>query len=96
MARAPLEIWDDQGRPLFSFNTRVARQFGAVSTGTSDGSFYAAELAGGDGWIAVQALGDYGFNNAPMISRSGGSISWRFAPGQPNGRISARIIYGVR
>ncbi|PND31544.1 hypothetical protein C1I89_22145 [Achromobacter pulmonis] len=96
MAIAPLQVWDDQGRMLINFSTRIARQLGAVWTGTSDGSIYVPELAGPDGWIAVQALGDYGSGNAPMIARSGGTISWRFVPGQPNGRVNAKILYGVR
>ncbi|SSW68527.1 hypothetical protein [Achromobacter agilis] len=96
MAIAPLQVWDSQGRMLINFSTRIARQLGVVWTGTSDGGVYLPELATADGWIAVQALGDYGFNNAPMISRVGGAISWRFVPGHPNGRVNAKILYGVR
>jgi hypothetical protein len=97
MAIAPLEIWDEQGRSLFNFNTRVARQMGSFSTGTSDGSQYVAELADANGWMAVQFFGDYGVDSAPMINRVGGSLSWRFIPNQPSGgRVAATIFYGVR
>lgn len=97
MAQAPLQIWDMYGRELFNFNTRIARQLGSFSTGTSDGSTYIAAIDGPDGWIAVQAIGDYGFarNNA-MIARAGGSISWRFIPGHPSPRVGVKVIYGVK
>lgn len=91
-----VETYGPNGAVLVSYTSKIARQLGAVSTGTTDGSHSDPELGSGVPWIASMPQGSPSHNNAPMVILSGTTISWRFTAGMPGERVTVTIIYGVR
>lgn len=93
MALVPLEIWDQNGVPLFQFGTRVARQFGYFDTTTSDGSRYVDALALPEAWFVCSPR--FGGVAWPAITRNGGTIRWEVVANPNLPVIRVRIYYGL-
>ncbi len=92
-----IETYGPNGAVLTAYTSKIARQLGRVSTGTSSGSYTDARLAaGGVPWLATMPQGIPADQNAPFVSLNGATISWQFLDGFPGTRATATIIYGVR
>lgn len=93
-----IETYAGNGTVLTSYLSKIGRQYGQVSTGSSNGSHSDARLAeGGERWLATLPQGNPASVNAPFVWFSGSTtISWRFLDGMPGDRATATIIYGVR
>ncbi|CAB3897822.1 hypothetical protein IB257_30255 [Achromobacter sp. ACM03] len=93
MAVVPLEIWDQNGIPLFQFGTKVARQFGSFDTGTVDSYNSIPTLGLPKSWYVCSAI--HGGLNLPIIKRNGAVISWEFMENPNEARASVRVYYGL-
>ncbi|WLW63690.1 hypothetical protein ACM1PE_09045 [Achromobacter sp. PD1] len=93
MALVPLEIWDQNGVPLFKFGTRVARQFGYFDTTAGNGSRFVDVLAQQNSWFVCSPR--FGGTEWPAITRNGGTISWEIVGNPNNDVVRVRVYYGM-
>ncbi|MEB6663844.1 hypothetical protein MXL91_20480 [Achromobacter ruhlandii] len=94
---AGIETYGPNGAVLTSYLSKIARQFGQVATGTSNGSHTDGRLAeGGVPWLATLPQGNPASVNAPFVWFDGITIRWQFLDGMPGERATATIIYGTR
>lgn len=91
-----LRIRDASGNIVVDYTDRLTRVVGTFATGTSDGETYYDPQGGGLWIVALHSFLDVYNGNAPVVTISGGTISWKFDPlVQPSARESITFLVGL-
>lgn len=90
---AGMQVWDESGRLLVDITTRITRVSGmTVIPAGSTGSLVVPNADQGTVWYALYL--NYNGRYRPVISISGGTISW--SPSSIGGTpVDVPILYGV-
>lgn len=94
---AGLQVFDERGALRLSLGDRIGRFTGAITTQGADGSVKVDGTNTGDPFFVLTALEDpLGWFSPPIVTISGGTISWTYmpTPGNPQ-RVNCMIRYGV-
>ena len=94
---AGLQIFDERGALRLSLGDRIGRFTGEVTTEGIDGSVVVDGTNTGEPFFILTAVDNpIGWFSPPVVTMSGGTISWRYqpTPGNPQ-KINCRIRYGV-
>lgn len=91
-----LQIWDASGNLVLDTTVRTGTFVGALSTGTSNGSLYVADLARGTPFAYVHipsALTTYSLT--PAVWVDGQTVTWAFLGGDGQSvPVNADVTYG--
>jgi len=94
---AGLVIKDTSGNIILDMTTRIPREIGSFSTGTSNGSLAVSFPAGTIWWVrsVTATTGFYG--KPPAVTLSGSTFTWAFSftSGLGEYAVGATIYYGV-
>lgn len=99
-----LRIYDKDGNIMLDATSRLTKYLGALSIGTTDGSYTDDRLREGDFWYVTLNLNDYkkcyGMTNKfteflPKITREGNTIKWTYTNQDTTYRTGLTIMYGV-
>lgn len=90
------EIYDSSGNLLINLSKRVPRVLGTISSGTTNGSYADARLAGGIPFFVttsqLNSTGGGAYFNYPSVSITSSGLSWTFTGFGTN--LAVTIVYG--
>lgn len=89
-----MQVFDASGNIVIDVTTRLSRVIGtqAIAAG-STGSLAVPNTTQGLIWFAI--YGNGGNRYSPVMSVSGGTISWSPKSGFPGGPVDVIMIYGL-
>lgn len=89
-----LQTFDEYGNIILDTTTLVGLAIGSINTGTSPGSYSDDRLLKGNPFVISQADLAGLKQISPVVTVSGGTISWVFPSGTAE-RSSCIVVYGI-
>jgi hypothetical protein len=93
---AGLRIKDENGHVILEVTDRLQRKIGEVAIPT--GASGSVTVTGGDPWYYVASNGSTGSSGseyAPVVTISGGTISWAPNTAAGLGQVPVVLVYGA-
>jgi hypothetical protein len=91
-----LRIRDGAGNITLDVTDRITRQLGTVATGTTNGRFDDARVAGGNAWFHAMSEAYFDSSSVPpriVLDANGFSWTYQLASGQTARPM--QVIYGL-